>query len=128
MERGAAGGDFFSKHTGAGEFGETLAFADWEERKIVCRPIVCRGSLYLYLHEAGHVNLQHGKYEDGEVPLWLIEYEAEQYAITSMRAAGVAVPREAIVAAKSYVRRCIESPCNDETPPRKVVRWSGLKF
>lgn len=122
-ERGPVKGDYFKPYHGPNEFGETLAFADFEAKKIVCPPLVCRSSLFIYLHECGHVHMQHGR-NANDVPAWEEEYEAERYAIDAMRSEGVAVPLEAIRAAKRYVRQCIESKYNDETVPRRIFRWA----
>lgn len=127
VEKGEPRKDFFKAHNGAGLFGEVLGCADPFKKQIVCAPIICRSSLYLFLHEAGHVHFRHTEFADAETfPLWLIEYEAEMYAITAMRAEGLAIPRGAVAAAKKYVARCIESNADiNATVSDRVLRWVG---
>lgn len=73
---------------------------------IYCPPLKDRYSLYVYLHEVGHVRHQHihsGKSLATDPPEWQVEYEAELYAITSMRAHGFAVDDWVMVAARDNV-------------------------
>lgn len=57
------------------------AWAD--ERKIKIPVITDIESIYIILHEIGHVVLQHG--ENSTKPLYLEELEAELYALTILR-------------------------------------------
>jgi predicted sulfurtransferase len=85
--------------------GGILAYAHFV-REIVVEQVLDAKELFIFLHEAGHVHLRH-VYE--EVPEnWREEYEADQYAIKAMRAAGVPVPRECVKWHKEIVRDMIE--------------------
>src|SRR5690349_9659387 len=62
----------------------------WEDKISAPRPVT-RKALYVYLHECGHVHLDHFTRFDF---VYIQEYEAERYAHQAMRAAGIPVPRE----------------------------------
>lgn len=85
--------------------GDVVAYCTTAGKRIVCPPIISRSTLFLFLHEAGHIRMSHW---GAGIERPREEYEAEQYAIKAMRAAGLAVPRKEIVGAKRYVRQCIE--------------------
>ena len=122
IERGEPRKDYWDEWHGPSDLGEVLALADFDSRTIFVPPLIDRDSLYLFLHECGHVHFDHHSLPDA--PMWVIEYEAERYAISAMRAEGVAVPRDAVKAAKRYVKRCIQCSTNDEDPPSYIVRWA----
>lgn len=63
-----------------------------------------RARLYVVAHECGHVALQ----RKGNKPTYLREYEAEIYAHQAMRRHGVAVPRNATIAAKKHIAKLID--------------------
>lgn len=79
-------------------------------RDIVCEPIVDNATLFVFLHECGHVHFQH-LHDDHQVknglPDWRVEYEADQYAIKAMRAHGLPIPRGRIREAKDVLGDCI---------------------
>ena len=62
-----------------------------------------RKSLYIFLHEIGHVAIGHL----GKKKRHVEEYEAEQFAHERMRELGFAVPRSQTERAKAYVARKI---------------------
>jgi hypothetical protein len=80
-------------------------------------PVTDRNSLFVFLHEVGHVRC-HAKEPDG-APDYLIEYEAERYAIAAMRHEGVPVPRIELDKAKENVREELKG----RAVPRKIWRW-----
>ena len=88
-----------------------------------------RSALYVYLHECAHHHLGHCK-PDYREPLWLQEYEAEQWAIATMRREGVPVPRRMIHEAKKYVKECatIDAQKGRRAPPAHVVRWMTRRY
>lgn len=63
-------------------------------------PTTSRKRLYLVAHEIGHIALNHL----GQLPVYVREFEAEQFAHALMRRDGIAVPRAMTARAKSYVR------------------------
>lgn len=77
-------------------------------KAIYCLPIHDLYSLYVYLHEVGHVrspgHLYPGPCKPDDLDLgWIEEYEAEIYAITTMRAEGLRVARDTLAAARENV-------------------------
>jgi hypothetical protein len=83
------------------------------------RPVT-RKYLMVYLHECAHFILGHFKAGFCEVTA---EYEAERWAIDTMRREGVKVPRAEILEAK---RRVLWYALRAETVPYRVRRWLGL--
>jgi hypothetical protein len=82
-----------------------------------------RDGLYYYLHECAHVVLRH-LYD--VVPTWQQEYEAEMWAIATMRREHVPVSRKMLKEAKKYVRDCIKEAGKDAKIPYRVKRWAGV--
>ena len=68
----------------------------------VPRPVT-RRALHVYLHEVAHVVLGHFH----DKPVYVQEYEAEQWAFAVMRAEGVPIPRASTRRAKAYVAQTI---------------------
>lgn len=69
------------------------------------RPVT-RRSLYIYLHEIGHVVLGHcDRGAHRRLRAWQRERQAERFAHERMRAHGIAVPRKETRRAKAYVAR-----------------------
>jgi hypothetical protein len=79
-----------------------------------------RRYLQYYLHECSHHILGHFKAGTCEA---VAEYEAERWAIDTMRREGIKVPREEIRAAKLRVLWYAQRA---ETVPYRVRRWLGL--
>lgn len=94
---------------------KTIAYVRWCTKELHHPEIVDRHSLYTYLHECGHVHMGH-EHDDDDFCAAQTEYEAEIYAIKAMRAAGIAVPRMAVIAGRDYVRRIIEGVYEDVLP------------
>jgi hypothetical protein len=84
-----------------------------------------REALFIFLHECAHHHLGHCKPEYKE-PLWRQEYEAEMWAIRTMRFEGLRVPRAMIAEAKRYVAECAGK--SDNIPDVKVRTWTKRKF
>ena len=93
-------------------------------------------ALEFFLHECAHFHLKHFRrdetdnpklrklYTGGETPtLAQQEYEAERWAIETMKREGVAVPREALQLAKDYVAECLDHDTLKRKSPRRVKRW-----
>lgn len=74
-------------------------------KTIVCPPLVDRYALGCFLHEVGHFILRHF---DANIPRWQEEYEADQFAMRTMRDEGIAVPAELVTQARYNVRCMIE--------------------
>jgi len=87
---------------------------------------VCRESLFIYLHECGHMHLGHCKPTYKE-PLWKQEWEAEQWAIAAMRRERLPVPRSMITRAKLYIKECIEVDHKKgrSLPSARIMKWCG---
>lgn len=96
-----------------------LSIHDGKGKRIICPEIVDRESLFLYLHECGHVHLGHFKLT---LETAREEYEAERWAMNTMRQEGIAVPRSVIKDAKDRVRRHIKA-AGGETDPH-VKRYA----
>jgi hypothetical protein len=70
------------------------------------RPIT-RRALHIFLHECAHFVLHDGL-KNGERPRYVEEFEADQWAIAKMRAAGIPVPRSVTTRAKAHVAHKLE--------------------
>lgn len=66
---------------------------------------VTRRALYVYLHECAHIRLKHNHL----LPIHVEEYQAEQWAHRTMRAAGIPVPRKETARARRYVAEKIQA-------------------
>jgi hypothetical protein len=82
-----------------------------------------RDGLFYYLHECAHVILRHLYIN---IPTWKQEYEAEQWAIATMRREGVPVSRTMLKEAKRYVKNCIKEDKSKPKVPYKIRKWCGL--
>jgi hypothetical protein len=98
--------------------GGTAAYAIFT-REIRIDHIKDREQLFIFFHEAGHVHCGHlRKANEKSGPHnWRDEYEADQYAITAMKAAGVAVPRGILIHHKKCVREIIEAARHSDRAP-----------
>lgn len=77
-------------------------------RTIFCLPLIDTDALFVFLHETAHVRFGHvypgrATVEDLD-STWLQEFEAEDYAIRTMRAEGFTVSRDNAQRARRYVR------------------------
>lgn len=86
---------------------------------------VTREALFYFLHECSHFILRHWHVK---IPLWQQEYEAEQWAIATMRREGIPVSSQSLMEAKSYVRGIVVEHMKKgrPRPPRRVLGWVGL--
>jgi hypothetical protein len=78
--------------------------------------------LYIWAHECGHVKLNHiGR----KKPRQREEYEAEQYAISTLKRHGFTVPEESLIQAKEYVARKIQQAVvrGARTIDDEALRW-----
>lgn len=78
--------------------------AFWDRKHIDAPKPVTRKALYIWLHECAHAHLHLNNRKKRHVE----EMEAEKWAHTKMREAGVPVPRSMTKRAKRYVARKIE--------------------
>lgn len=78
--------------TGCHQWGTKEVDAPW--------PPTTRKRLYVLAHEIGHAALDHR----GSRPVYVREFEAEQFAHGLMRQSGIAVPRTMTMRAKAYVQ------------------------
>lgn len=83
-----------------------------------------RDGLFFFLHECAHFVLRHWHVD---IPVWRQEYEAEHWAIATLRREGVPVSKEMIREAKRYVRGLVVAHLKKgrPRPPLKVLRWCG---
>lgn len=112
-------GERGSEQRGAG------GLCDFSNRTIYV-PLVCDDySLCVYLHEVAHQKL----HRFAKTPTHVQEYEAEQWAMLSLRAWGFKVTREILRAAKDNVRDCITVDRILELPiTGKIERWAALNL
>jgi hypothetical protein len=95
-------------------------FKDGTKEILTPRPDTREG-LYYFLHECSHLILRHFHIP---MPVWQMEYEAEQWTIATMRREGIPVPHSMLREAKKYVRQCIkEDKKKTKKVPYKVRRW-----
>lgn len=72
----------------------------WVETRKMHVPIpTTRRRLHIYLHEVGHIVLDHRR----KKPVHVQEMEAEKFAFRIMREEGIPVPRKSMAQAKRYV-------------------------
>ena len=84
-------------------------------------------ALYVFLHECGHVHMKHVRADDDktkDMPLWQQEWEAEQYAIRAMRAAGFRVPNYMMKSARAYVGEHLTLEDYDEDAYPAAVKFA----
>lgn len=88
-----------------------------------------REALFIFLHECAHHHLGHLKPGYRE-PMWQMEYEAEHWAMATMRTEGLHVPRSMIAEAKRYVAECAQHDIDRGRigPNAKVVTWMTRRF
>jgi hypothetical protein len=98
---------------------------DWSEKRLYV-PLVCDDySLFVFLHECGHVRCRHG-YDTR--PSHMIEYEAEMYAQGALRECGFRVTREITRAGKAYVAdEIIKDRIKGLPIDPQVNRWANRK-
>lgn len=85
------------------------------------RPVT-RQALYIFLHECAHA-IHHGPLTPAQrPPVYVMEFEAEQFAHRIMREHGIAVPRKQTQRAKAYVRRKMMK-LRTTKPRADVLAW-----
>jgi len=108
----------------------------FKEEMLAPRPVT-REKLYVFLHECGHFTLRHfppswatnpvhkklyTRPEAAHQPTHVQEYEAEQFAIQTMRREGIPVPRTMLASAKKYVRECIKADLKKARRRKKLMK------
>lgn len=100
----------------------TSAEAHYEKRTLYVPTLCDTGSLFLFLHECGHVVSGHFH---TSLPQHREEYEAERYAIHVFRNEGVPLSRNLLGEARSRVRGIINQDANRgiKIQPH-IARWA----
>ena len=93
-------------------------------KEIYSPPPDTRDGLFYFLHECAHLILRHWHVK---IPVWRQEYEAEQWAMATMRREGIPVSKAMTKDAKAYVRKLVTAHINKgkKAPPKKILRWCG---
>lgn len=101
-----------------------LVREDGSKEMLTPKPVT-REALFYYLHECAHFVLRHWHMR---IPLWQQEYEAEQWAIATMRREGIPVSRRSMADAKNYVHNIAVAHIERglPRPPKRVLDWCGL--
>lgn len=94
----------------------------YDHKVIYCLPIIDVGSLFTFLHEVGHMRCGHADTDD--LPGWLMEYEAENWAIAAMRAEKIPVPKKIIRHAKWNVKNFVDEAEDDEVIDVEVLKFA----
>lgn len=87
-------------------------------------------ALFVFLHECGHIWHKHvlpGNPKCADMPMWLAEYEAEQYAIKAFREAGFRVDRSTMEAARENVGHYLTMDDHDEPGYREAAKFAFPK-
>lgn len=83
-------------------------------------------SLYVFLHECGHVFMGHC-HPSSHMPLHLEEYEAERWALMILDIEGIKSPGSIVTSAKRNVRKAIGRDLAKQVAiTERVQRWCGL--
>lgn len=99
--------------------------ADWNKKTLYVPLLRDEASLFIYLHEVGHVKRDHFHLN---LATHVSEYEAEQYAIHVFRSEGVSVSRAHLKLARWRVNEWITSDYNRGIPITGYVqRWAQPK-
>lgn len=104
------------------------------ERLVVCPEPKTRRSLYVALHEVGHAVLHYApgnRFSVVSKSVYVMEYEAEQFAMDKLREYRVAVPRKELNRAKQYVQSQMFKAANRgrtnwDQYDRKIAAWCGF--
>jgi hypothetical protein len=96
----------------------------YKPRRISAPKPVTRRALHIYLHEIGHITL----HANSRKPVYVKEYEAEQFAFEIMRHEGIAVPTKSVTNAKSYVAHKIGKAFRRGAKyiDPKIAKWCGV--
>lgn len=66
-------------------------------------------AIFTFLHECGHVHSKHLRKSARGLPLWRVEFEADQYAIKAMKKIGTPIPRATAAHHKQLMREYVEA-------------------
>ena len=97
------------------------------ERKVIIPVPVDFDTLGVGLHEIGHVVLQHC---DKKKPVYVEEYEAEQYAIQKLKEYGPYNKEyefRAIAYVLSKIAQAKNRNLNIDNIPQEIINWTGLQ-
>lgn len=105
--------------------------AFFADRRIETPRPVTRRALHIFLHEVAHFELHAPGRAHAKAKRWVQEAQAEQWAFSTMRAHGIAVPRQSLERAKAYVARRFRmahrNGLNHITPDElAAARWAGI--
>lgn len=95
-------------------------------RTIMVQPIVDHLRLFVFLHECGHVHCHHMR-QPQTMPAWREEYEADQYALRALRAAGLPMDRGYMYENKRALREIIvlhEHQTGEHIDDEEVLRYA----
>jgi hypothetical protein len=79
--------------------------AHWDKRTLYVPTLKDAISLFVFLHECGHVHMRHFHLTQ---PDHRQEYEAELYAVHVFRSEGIPLSRSLLALAKERVKRVVE--------------------
>lgn len=89
-------------------------------------PIANLRGLLIFLHECGHVRLNH--FKGNHVLFHVEEYEAWNFAIKHARMYGIALSRSVIGEMRRRVRDSVEADEKNGRPIRRHIRtWAGRR-
>lgn len=93
------------------------------ERRLSAPEPTTRRRLYVFLHEVGHIVLQHRRTKHS----YIEEFEAEMWAHQTMRKYGVPVSRRDTIQAKKYVAQKLRQGLKRglKTADQRIVKWLG---
>lgn len=98
------------------------AEADNAERTLSVPTIICDVSLFLYLHECGHVHQGHFRIK---LPRHREEFEAERYALHVFRTEGIPVTKDIMKGVRSRLCGHINYDIKRGVPiQRHIARWA----
>ena len=91
-------------------------------RVIAVPTLIDDDSLFLYLHEVGHVTLGHFKHK---LPRHREEFEAERFALHVFRTEGIPVTKIIMKGVRSRLRQHIKYDIDHGVPiQRHIARWA----
>lgn len=95
------------------------------KRIIYCPTLECDESLFLYLHEVGHVTKQHFA---RKLPAHREEFEAEQFAVHIFRVEGIPLTKYIRDTIRERLCSWIASDMKKNVPiERHIARWAKHK-
>lgn len=101
------------------------ASANWEKRTLYVPTLKDDDSLFLYLHEVGHIVRRHFHLD---LPAHREEFEAEHFAVHVFRTEGIPVTKLIVSDARARLCSHIEADIKKGVPiQRHIARWANHK-